>query len=126
MTKVAGPATARRNMRIGTLTGLGQIEEIGMTKKWLWLFLLGGATAFAQAPGVVLVGTAPSGNCPQGAVGRLVNSTGIIWTCQSIVAGTGTWTATGGSGSMTWPAGGAGIPNYNGSSAWDTSYSATN
>lgn len=27
---------------------------------------------------------------------------------------------------MTWPAGGAGIPNYNGSSAWGTSYSASN
>jgi hypothetical protein len=29
-------------------------------------------------------------------------------------------------GSMTWPAGGAGIPNYNGSNAWGTSYSASN
>ena len=32
----------------------------------------------------------------------------------------------GGGGSMTWPSGGAGIPNYNGSSAWGTSYSAGN
>lgn len=31
-----------------------------------------------------------------------------------------------GGGSMTWPTGGAGIPNYNGSSAWGTSYSASN
>jgi len=30
----------------------------------------------------------------------------------------------GSGGSMTWPAGGAGIPNYNGSSAWGTSYSS--
>ena len=29
-------------------------------------------------------------------------------------------------GSMTWPGGGAGVPNYGGSSAWGTSYSATN
>jgi hypothetical protein len=29
-------------------------------------------------------------------------------------------------GSMTWPTGGAGIPNYNGSSAWGTSYNASN
>ena len=29
-------------------------------------------------------------------------------------------------GSMTWPAGGAGIPNYNGSSAWGTSYNSSN
>lgn len=29
-------------------------------------------------------------------------------------------------GSMVWPAGGAGIPNYNGSSAWGTSYSSGN
>lgn len=32
----------------------------------------------------------------------------------------------GGSGSQTWPAGGAGIPNYSGSSSWGTSYSASN
>lgn len=29
-------------------------------------------------------------------------------------------------GSMTWPVGGAGIPNYNGASGWGTTYSATN
>lgn len=33
---------------------------------------------------------------------------------------------TGGGGSMTWPAGGAGIPNYNGSSGWGTTYDTTN
>jgi hypothetical protein len=33
--------------------------------------------------------------------------------------------ATGGGGSMTWPAGGAGIPNYTGSSAWGTSYTTS-
>jgi hypothetical protein len=32
----------------------------------------------------------------------------------------------GGGGSMTWPAGGAGIPNYSGASSWNTSYSAGN
>ena len=54
--------------------------------------------AFAQNPGVVIVGTAPSGSCPQGVPGNLVNSTGVIWTCQSIVAGTGTWTVVSGGG----------------------------
>lgn len=29
-------------------------------------------------------------------------------------------------GSMTWPSGGAGVPNYSGSSSWGTSYSASN
>ena len=32
----------------------------------------------------------------------------------------------GGTGSMTWPSGGAGIPNYSGSDSWGTSYSASN
>lgn len=31
-----------------------------------------------------------------------------------------------GAGGMTWPTGGAGIPNYSGSSSWGTTYSATN
>lgn len=31
-----------------------------------------------------------------------------------------------GGGSMTWPAGGAGVPNYGGSSTWGTSYSSSN
>jgi hypothetical protein len=34
--------------------------------------------------------------------------------------------AGGGSGSMTWPSGGAGVPNYNGSSAYGTTYNASN
>ena len=56
----------------------------------------------AQSPGIVLVGTAPSGACPQGAIGQLVNSSGHIWTCQSITGGVGTWTdATGGGGGGT-------------------------
>lgn len=32
----------------------------------------------------------------------------------------------GGGGGMIWPSGGAGIPNYSGSSSWGTSYSASN
>lgn len=44
--------------------------------------------------------------------------------CNIYVGGWGSCGS--GSGSMTWPAGGAGIPNYNGSSAWGTSYSASN
>jgi hypothetical protein len=64
---------------------------------------------FAQNPGIVIVGTAPSGSCSQGSPGRLVNSTGKVWTCQGITAGTGTWTEeTGGGGSGTVNAGTAG------------------
>ena len=36
------------------------------------------------------------------------------------------WLTCSGGGGSTWPSGGAGIPNYTGSSAWGTSYSATN
>lgn len=43
-------------------------------------------------PGVVKVGTAPSGSCSQGVAGQLVTTTGAVWTCQNITAGTGTWT----------------------------------
>lgn len=69
--------------------------------KWLCLAVaLFGVALRAQSPGIVLVGTAPSGACPQGAIGQLVNSSGHIWTCQSITGGVGTWTdATGGGGS---------------------------
>src|ERR1039458_6696846 len=79
-------------------------------RRWFWLFVLMLAPlAFSQNPGVVIVGTAPSGACPQGVPGRLVNSTGQIWTCQSIIAGTGTWTLeTGGGG------GGSGNASYTG------------
>ena len=48
--------------------------------------------------GIISVGTAPSGSCRQGAAGQMVTTTGAIWTCQNIVAGIGTWTATGGGG----------------------------
>lgn len=71
--------------------------------KWLCLAVaLFGVALRAQSPGIVLVGTAPSGACPQGAIGQLVNSSGHIWTCQSITGGVGTWTdATGGGGGGT-------------------------
>ena len=50
---------------------------------------------------VITVAAAPSGSCPQGAPGNLVNSTGQLWTCQNITAGTGTWgqATAGGAGS---------------------------
>jgi hypothetical protein len=44
----------------------------------------------------------------------------------SVSAWAGPEIITGGGGSMSWPSGSAGVPNYNGSSAWGTSYSATN
>src|ERR1035441_3968231 len=78
-----------------------------MRTKILALLLFLAPLAFAQNPGVVIVGTAPSGACSQGVAGRLVNSTGAIWTCQSIVSKVGTWTLeTGGGGGS--PAGSAG------------------
>jgi hypothetical protein len=46
------------------------------------------------------------------------------WILSSTTSGTRSWISPGG-GSMTWPAGGAGIPNYNGSSAWGTSYTTS-
>ncbi len=48
---------------------------------------------------------------------------------SAVDASTGLFTCTAdvsGGGSMAWPGGGAGIPNYNGSSAWGTSYSSGN
>lgn len=80
-------------------------------RKLLWLLLMFAAPAiYAQNPGVVIVGTAPSGSCAKGSAGRLVNSTGAIWTCQSITGSTGTWTlasSSGGSGPPSGAAGGA-------------------
>ena len=50
-----------------------------------------------QPPGVILVGTAPSGACTAPVQGQMVTSTGAIWTCQA-----GTWTIIGGgSGTFT-------------------------
>jgi hypothetical protein len=60
-----------------------------------------------------------------------------IWTAAQEEAGYLTWDSVtgrtkiyldpsivgGGGGSMTWPSGGAGIPNYNGSSGWGSTYS---
>src|SRR5208337_5192341 len=63
-----------------------------MMRKWLWFFVLC-VPALAQVnPGVVIVGTAPSGACPQGVPGQMVNSTGAIYTCQNISGGFGIWT----------------------------------
>lgn len=72
---------------------------------------------FYRSPGVILVGTAPSGSCSGANAGQLVVSTGTLYTCQS-----GTWAAiAGGGGSMVYP--GAGIPVSTGT-AWGTSKTA--
>jgi hypothetical protein len=58
----------------------------------------------------------------------LNGSAGSVGQCP-ISAGPGAaaaWGACGSGGSMTWPSGGAGIPNYNGSSGWGTTYNASN
>lgn len=68
---------------------------------------------------VYLFTAAPSGACQQqlNAIG-IYN--GTIYLCV-----VGSWQATS-SGSMTWPTGSAGIPNYGGSSSWGTTYNALN
>src|ERR1700734_1708432 len=70
-----------------------------MRKIVLASLLFVASMAFAQNPGLVIVGTAPSGSCPKGVPGQMVNSTGQIWTCQSITGNTGTGSEeTGGGG----------------------------
>ena len=81
-----------------------------------------------------MTGTIPTWN--QSTTGNAATATAFDHTpttCLSTEAATGvdaSGNATGcwspASGSMTWPLGGAGIPNYDGSSAWGTSYSAGN
>jgi hypothetical protein len=41
--------------------------------------------------GVVSVSSAPSGSCSQGAANQQVTTTGVQYSCQNIVSGTGTW-----------------------------------
>lgn len=77
-----------------------------MKKALSFLILAVALRAGAQVnipPGVVKVGTAPSGACTQGVAGQLVTTTGAVWTCQNITAGTGTWTllSSGGGGGVT-------------------------
>lgn len=50
---------------------------------------------------------------------------GCLQAASHVVTSTGTPCGSGGGG-MTWPAGGAGIPNYNGASGWGASYNAGN
>jgi hypothetical protein len=64
---------------------------------------------------------------PQQPAFNLIPSTGITISCINNSGSSRTdctFTSTG--GSMTWPSGGAGIPNYSGSSSWGTSYSTSN
>jgi hypothetical protein len=61
----------------------------------LFLFLFAGC-AFAQfgSHDVLYVAVAPSGSCAAGVrLQVLINGAGTVYACQSIVAGTGTWTA---------------------------------
>jgi len=66
--------------------------------------LLLSVSAFSQSsggnPSILNVATAPSGSCFAGLPNQQVVSTGIQYSCQSVVAGIGTWTAIGGSGSF--------------------------
>ena len=60
----------------------------------------------------VISGTPTTGNC-------------VSWVTPLTIGDAGAACGSAGSG-MVWPAGGAGIPNYSGSSTWNTSYSASN
>jgi hypothetical protein len=72
--------------------------------KTIWLvsvFLLLTASAFAQfgSHDVLYVGSAPSGSCVAGSrIQQLTTGAGTTYSCQSIVAGVGTWTAISGGG----------------------------
>lgn len=46
---------------------------------------------YGEPTAVILVGTAPSGQCSAGIPNRQVVSTGIQYSCQSVVDGIGTW-----------------------------------
>lgn len=75
-------------------------------------------------PGLIQFGSgAPTGACVNGtAYYNTAVSPYALWICNNHV-----WEpAGGGSGSMTWPVGGAGIPNYTGSDAWGSSYNSSN
>lgn len=52
-------------------------------------------------PAIIAVTTTPSGNCPQGLPDQQVISTGIIYSCQNVIAGVGTWGSSSGSGVST-------------------------
>jgi hypothetical protein len=94
-----------------------------MRKILLALVFLASA-AFAQNPGVVIVGTAPSETCVPGSAGRLVNSTGVLW-LPVVTGGVCTWTASPTSGggtttnALTGAASGGAAPNtaFDGSTA---------
>ena len=100
-----------------------------MRKILLALVFLASA-AFAQNPGVVIVGTAPSGTCVPGSAGRLVNSTGVLW-LPVVTGGVCTWTASPTSGggtttnALTGAASGGAAPGttFNGSAARTFDYS---
>ena len=73
--------------------------------------------------------TATSSVPIQGSDANLLSSGTVSGTGSSLCTdanGGATTVGCSGGSVMTWPSGGAGIPNYNGSSAWGTSYSASN
>lgn len=81
----------------------------------------------ASGSDVVLGTTMSSNGTPTGTCTALFNDVDVTNNNFYFCGGDGAWhQVSGGSGSMTWPTGGAGIPNYGGSSAWGTSYNASN
>lgn len=128
-----GGVTISGNVTAGhcaQFTAGGQISDAGLA--------CGGSFT-----GVTTTGTPASGNIAffSGA-NTITGTTNILPVANggsgtatpSLVAGTnvtisGSWpnqTVNSTASGMTWPAGGAGIPNYSGTSSWGTSYSATN
>jgi hypothetical protein len=90
----------------------------------------GGAGAFSSFTALNLAGGSAvvTGLLPHANIASTAVTPGSYTNTNITVAADGSITAAanGSGGGMTWPAGGAGIPNYNGSSAWGTSYSASN
>ena len=91
----------------------------------------GGSFTYPAGTGVVTVAGGSAWGTTLG-----VQGTDTSLLSSGTISGTGVAICTDSSGGattvgcpstgMTWPAGGAGIPNYTGSSAWGTSYSASN
>ena len=83
-------------------------------------------------PSIIPVVTAPSGSCPQGLPNQQVISTGVLYSCQNIVSGVGTWGVIPGGSSATASSlsggfvSGAGQPYNSANNTTNFVYPATN
>ena len=122
-----------------TIPGTGTEAQIGLAQTWSALqtfgtnISIGGVTASgATGTGNIVFATSPTFVTPAlgtPASGNASNLTNLPITLTTTgTSGASTWTQSTNTlnipqysgGSMTWPSGGAGVPYYNGSSAWGT------